>query len=142
MVGVLLSIGQPHAVVVKIRDEHARHALAALRNIEIVERVVRAAESVGHDLLEELATKIERGREGVIAEAASADAVARFEHDSPQSEFCQLLTRAETAGASANRDDVEIAGIITGARSWRGLAGQGAGPEAGGHRPGGHAMHE
>jgi hypothetical protein len=81
MKGFLLGIGQPHAVLVKVRYKHDRLIPAAFRNVEIVQRVVGAAEDIGHNLLEELAAKVEGGGEGVVAVAATADAVARFEHN-------------------------------------------------------------
>ena len=82
----LLGIGQQHAVLGEAGHEHARHVRAALGDVEVVERVVRAAEDIGHDLLEELAAEIEGRREGVVTVAAAADAVARFEHDGPHPE--------------------------------------------------------
>ena len=137
----MLGVGQAHTVLVKVRHEHDCLVLATLRDVEVIERVVRATKGVGHDLLEELAAKIKGGGERVVAVAAATDAIARFEHDPAQSERCQLLAGAETASAGAHYDDVEIAGIIaTGSRS--GLARQRVASEGIGHCPGSHAPHE
>jgi len=104
----LLGIGQPHAFLVKLRDERDRHVLTALRDVEIVERVVRAAEDVGHDLMKELAAEIEGRGKGVITVTAAADAVSRFEHDGPQPKRGELLARPQPGDAGANHDHIDI----------------------------------
>ncbi len=104
----MLGIGQPHAFLVKLRDERDRHVLTALRDVQIVERVVRAAEHIGDDLMKELAAEIEGRGKGVITITAAADAVSRFEHDGPQPERGELLARAETGNAGVNHDHIDI----------------------------------
>lgn len=104
----MLGIRQPRAVLIKVGDERDRHVLTALRDVQIVERVVRAAEHIGDDLMKELAAEIEGRGKGVITVTAAADAVSRFEHDGPQPERGELLARPQPGDAGANHDHIDI----------------------------------
>src|SRR5581483_9931271 len=81
---------------------------AALRSEEVVERIVRTAELVRDDLVEELPAEVERRRERVVAVATAADAVARLEHDGPEAERSEHVPRPETADPGADDDGVVV----------------------------------
>ena len=125
-----------------IPDPRQNWLLAALGDVEIVERIGRTAEDIGDNLLEELTAEIQRSREGVVTVATPTDAVARFEDDSLDPKQIELLTRGDPGDPGPDDDHIEIAGRTAVPGRRRGLPGQCGRREGCDGRPGGDPLNK